>query len=139
MAMMIGTSVMPRSMRSASEPVQIGQAEVEDHQVRGLGGDAAQSVQCRADRVHRHAPRSASDRSIAPPHHVIVFDEQHRGHAKTVLPLASDSPPAQLRDLGVVVAYKSIAYEIAPIRTPRSRHGALAALGTRTHRRRSRG
>jgi hypothetical protein len=70
--------------------VEIGQPEVENDQVRGLGGNAAQRVQGGADGVHGVPPVGQRPEHRTA-HDVIVLDEQHRGHAKTVLPLARKS------------------------------------------------
>ncbi|GAB3958346.1 hypothetical protein GCM10027614_75690 [Micromonospora vulcania] len=68
--------------------VQVGQAEVENHQVGCLGGDPAQCVQRGAHGVHGVPPVGEGPQHRAA-YDVIVFDQEHGGHPKTVLGLAS--------------------------------------------------
>lgn len=68
--------------------VQVGQAEVEHHQVGCLRGDPTQGVQRRTHGVHGMPPVGEGPQHRAA-YDVIVFDQEHGGHDKTVLGLAS--------------------------------------------------
>ena len=70
--------------------VQVGQAQVEHHQVGRLRGDPAQRVQRRADGVHGVPPVGEGPQHRAA-HDVIVFDQQHGGHVRPYSAVASRS------------------------------------------------
>ncbi|GAB3983136.1 hypothetical protein GCM10027615_67510 [Plantactinospora veratri] len=88
--------------------VQIGQPEVEYDQVGGFGGDPAQRVERRTDRVHR-VPAVGQGAQHGAAYDMVVFDQEDGGHLMTVLPMASrvnrwlvrrsarNMPPARLR------------------------------------------